>query len=52
MASAHLRQGMPHLFAGLIASGLVAAVLLGAEVASVHFESSTVRACAPFLLSL
>jgi D-alanine transfer protein len=52
MASAHPRQGMPHLFAGLIASGLVAAVLLGAEVAAVHLEHATVRASAPELFSL
>ena len=43
---------MPHLFAGLIASGLVAAVLLGAEVAAVHLEHTTVRASAPDLFSL
>jgi len=43
---------MPHLFAGLIASGLVAAVLLGAEVAAVHLEHATVRASAPELFSL
>jgi D-alanine transfer protein len=43
---------MLHLFAGLIASGLVAAVLLGAEVAAVHLEHATVRASAPELFSL
>jgi D-alanine transfer protein len=40
------------LFAGLIASGLVAAVLLGAEVMAVHLERTTVRASAPELFSL
>jgi D-alanine transfer protein len=43
---------MPHLFAGLITSGLVAAVLLGAEVAAVHLEHATVRASAPELFPL
>jgi D-alanine transfer protein len=52
MASAHPRQGMPHLFAGLLASGLVAAVLLGAEMAAVHLEHTTIRASAPQLFSL
>jgi D-alanine transfer protein len=52
MASAHARQGMPHLFAGLIASGLVAAVLLGAEVAAVHLEHTTIRASVPDLFPL
>ena len=43
---------MPHLFAGLLASGLVAAVLLGAEMAAVHLEHTTIRASAPQLFSL
>jgi D-alanine transfer protein len=47
MASAHPRQGMPHLFAGLLASGLVAAVLLGAEMAAVHLEHTTILSTAP-----
>src|SRR4030095_13818857 len=52
MASAHARQGIPHLFAGLIASGLVAAVLLGAEVAGVHLEHTTIRAGGPGVFPL
>jgi len=52
MVSAYPRQGMPHLFAGLIASGLVAAVLLVSEVAAVHVEHTTIRASAPELFSL
>jgi D-alanine transfer protein len=52
MASAHPRPGMPHLFAGLIASGLVAVVLLCAEMAAVHLEQTTIRASAPELFSL
>ena len=43
---------MPHLFAGLIAAGLVAAVLFGAEMAAVHREHATVRASAPALFPL
>ena len=43
---------MPHLFAGLIASGLVAAVLLVSEAAAVHVEHTTIRASAPELFSL
>jgi D-alanine transfer protein len=52
MASAHARQGMPHLFAGLIAFGLMAAVLFGAEMTAVHLEHTTVRASAPELFPL
>ena len=43
---------MPHLFAGLIASASVVAVLLGAEMAAVHLEHTTIRASAPRLFSL
>jgi D-alanine transfer protein len=43
---------MPHLFAGLIAFGLVVAVLFGAEMTAVHLEHTTVRASAPELFSL
>ncbi len=43
---------MPHLFAGLIVFVLVAAVLFGAESASVHLERKTIRASAPELFSL
>src|SRR5436190_10912099 len=52
MVSAYPRQGMPHLFAGLIASGLVAAVLLVSEVAAVQAEHRTIHASAPELFSL
>src|SRR5437899_12060531 len=52
MVTAHPRQGMPHLFAGLIASGLVAAVLLVSEVAAVHVEHTTISATAPELFPL
>lgn len=43
---------MPHLFAGLIASGLVAAVLLGAEIMAVRLEHATIRSTAPELFPL
>ena len=52
MASAHAPQGMPHLCAGLIASGAVAAVLFGAGMVAVHLEHTTVRATAPELFPL
>ena len=43
---------MPHLFAGLIAFGFVAAVLFGAEMAAVHLERTTILATAPELFPL
>jgi len=43
---------MPHLFAGVIVFGLMATVLLGAEMAAVHLEHTTVRASAPELFPL
>ena len=52
MVSDHPSQVTSHLLAGLIASGLVAAVLLGAKVVAVHLERTTVRASAPELFSL
>src|SRR5947207_4549963 len=52
MVSAHPRQGMPHLFAGLITSGLVAAVLFGVGIVTVHLEHTTIRATAPELFPL
>ena len=52
MASSDARQDMPHLFAGLIAFGLAAAVLLGAEMAAIHLERTTILATAPELFPL
>ena len=52
MVGDHPSRGTPHLLAGLIASGLVAAVLLGAEGVAVHLERTTVRASAPELFPL
>jgi D-alanine transfer protein len=52
MVSSNARQGMPHLFAGLITFGLVVAVLFGAEMAAVHLERATILATAPELFPL
>jgi D-alanine transfer protein len=46
------RQGMPHLFSGLIACCLVAAVLVGMEMVAVHLEQATILSTAPELFSL
>ncbi len=52
MARAHTRQGIPHLFSALIASGLVAVVLSGARMAAVHLEQTTILSTTPELFSL
>src|SRR5439155_317637 len=52
MEPANGRQGMPHLFSGLIASCLFAAILVGAEMVAVHLEQATILATAPELFSL
>jgi D-alanine transfer protein len=52
MARAQARQDMPHLFSGLIASGLAAAVLFGGLMVVVHLEHSTVFSTAPDLFLL
>ena len=52
MVSPDARQGTPHLFAGLITFGLVAAVLFGAEMAAVHLEHTTIFSTAPERFSL
>jgi D-alanine transfer protein len=52
MVSPDARQGVPHLFAGLTAFGLVVAVLFGAERTAVHLEKTTIRASAPELFPL
>ena len=52
MVSLEARQGTPHLFAGLIAFGLVAAVLFCAEMAALHLEHTTIRTSAPELFPL
>ena len=43
---------MPHLFSGLIASGLVATVLFGVGMVAVHLEHTTILATAPELFPL
>jgi D-alanine transfer protein len=45
-------KGMPHLFSGLIASGLVAAVLFGAGMVAIHVEHATILSTAPELFPL
>lgn len=52
MERAQGRQGMPHLFSGLIACCLVGAVLAGAELVAVHLEQATILSTAPELFSL
>ncbi len=52
MARGHVRQGMPHLFAGLIASSLLVAALFGAGMVAVHLEHATILSTAPELFSL
>src|SRR5437762_12350818 len=52
MSCARARQGTPHLFSGLIASGLAAAVLFSAEIVAVHLEHTTLPSTAPELFPL
>src|SRR5207247_5407576 len=49
---ASVRQGMPHLFAGLIALGVAATVLLGGGIVAVHLEHATIASTAPELFPL
>src|SRR5258708_6960487 len=50
--SNHARQGMPYLFAAVIACGLVVAVLFGARMVVVHREHANVLSTAPELFPL
>ncbi|MBO0695206.1 MAG: hypothetical protein J2P56_03795 [Verrucomicrobia bacterium] len=52
MSRTEAGQGMPHLFSGLVAGGLVAAVLLAALGVAIHLERTTVPATAPELFPL
>lgn len=52
MAPGYAPKGMPHLFAGLVASGLVAAFLFGSGILAVHLEHTTIGASAPELFPL
>jgi D-alanine transfer protein len=49
---ADAKKEMPHLFAGLIACCVVAAVLVGIEMVAVHLEQATILSTAPELFSL
>jgi D-alanine transfer protein len=46
------KKGMPHLFSGLIATGLVAAVLFAGRLVAIHLEHATVPSTAPELFPL
>jgi D-alanine transfer protein len=52
MERAPSRQGVPHLFSGLIAFCLVAAVLIATRMVAVHLEQATILSTAPELFSL
>jgi D-alanine transfer protein len=52
MANVQGKEGMPHLFSGLIAFGLAAIVLFVAGMLAVHFEHATIASTAPELFSL
>jgi D-alanine transfer protein len=52
MAYASGKKGMPHLFSGLIASGLVAAALFAGRMVAIHLEHTTVASTAPELFPL
>jgi D-alanine transfer protein len=52
MARAGGKKGTPHLFSGLVASGLAAAVLFAVRLAAIHLERTTVSSTAPELFPL
>jgi D-alanine transfer protein len=52
MAHVGGRKGMPHLFSGLIASGLAAAALFAGGIVAIHLEHTTVPSTAPELFPL
>src|SRR5262249_17016085 len=52
MLRAHAKQGMPHLFAAVIVSALLAAVLCGGRMIAVHRVRTTILATAPELFGL
>src|SRR5436190_15899937 len=52
VSRANGRQGMPHLFSGLIATGLTAAVLLGVGMVAAHLEHTTIVSSARELFPL
>src|SRR5215831_2522982 len=52
MLRVHAKQGMPHLFAAVIVSALLAAVLCGGRMIAVHRVRTTILATAPELFGL
>jgi D-alanine transfer protein len=52
MARAGGKKATPHLFSGLVASGLAAAVLFAVRLAAIHLEHTTVSSTAPELFPL
>src|SRR5947208_4192278 len=52
VSRANGRQGMPHLFSGLLATGFTAAVLLGVGMVAAHLEHTTIVSSAPELFPL
>ena len=52
MESSAAREGMTHLFSGLIASGLAAALLFAGEIVAIHLEHTTLPSTAPRLFPL
>ena len=52
MVSIQAKEGMPHLFAAAIVSGLLAAVLCGGRMIAVHLEHTTIPSTAPELFRL
>ena len=52
MARAGGKKGTPHLFSGLVASGLAAAVLFAVRLAAIHLEHTTISSTAPELFPL
>src|SRR5438046_9362150 len=52
MVRVQANKEMPHLFAGLIALGLAAAVLFGGQMVVIHLERSTIPSTTPDLFLL
>jgi D-alanine transfer protein len=52
MLRAHASQGMPHLFAAVIVSALLTAILCGGRMVAVHHEHATILSTAPELFPL
>jgi D-alanine transfer protein len=52
MARDDNKRGAPHLFSGIVASGLVAVLLFAGRMVAVHLERTTVSSTAPELFPL